>query len=101
MKRLILGLFALSLMASPAFAVATTKSVLANTAWTDLGVGPLLLCFKGASGVYAISDTTPSLVNEGFTMLSGDSVSLKTTSHVWATSRDALGVTAFTAPISP
>ena len=99
MKTIVIAV-ALALLASPASAVTTTKFVLANAGWTDLGTGPLLLGFAG-SGVYAISDTTPSFKGEGFTMISGDSVSLNTASHVWAMSPSSSGVSAYVAPISP
>lgn len=101
MKKLLLISAFLLASILPLGAVTTAKFALTNAAWTDLGAGPLLLSFRGSSGVYAISDATPSLTSEGFTMIAGDSAPIKTTSHVWATSKDALGVTAYVAPISP
>jgi hypothetical protein len=94
MKRLFLAvLFVLSLTA--AFAVVTTKFVLNNTTWTDLGAGPMLLGFTGGA-VYAIGDTTPTIPkSEGFTIPSGESFKVDTTSHVWGMARDAFSVNAY------
>lgn len=77
----------LALLATPAMAVTSTvRFVLDNAHWTDLGPGPLLLGFKGA-GVFAVSDTTPTIpLTEGFTMISGDSRYITAASHVWAMS---------------
>jgi hypothetical protein len=92
---LALALF-LSLTA-PSLAVTTAKFTLVNTAWTDLGPGPMLLSFKG-SGVFAIADTAPAIpLGEGFTMISGDSFYVSSTSHVWATTQGAAGVVAYVA----
>jgi hypothetical protein len=85
--------------ATPAFAVATTKYTLTNSGWTDLGAGPMLLSFQG-SGVFAVGDTTPTLVNEGFGIRAGRSFPVKTTSHVWARATGAFGVNAYAAPIN-
>jgi hypothetical protein len=93
-------LFALAVSAAPALgAVATAKYTLTNSGWTDLGAGPLLLAFRG-TGVFAIGDTTPTLVGEGFGVRPGRSKPLKTTSHVWATAKGAFGVDAYVAPIT-
>jgi hypothetical protein len=92
-------LFALLVSATPAFAVATTKYALTNSGWTDLGAGPMLLSFQG-SGVFAVGDTTPTLVNEGFGIRAGRSFPIKTTSHVWAKAPGAFSVNAYVAPIS-
>jgi hypothetical protein len=82
-------------LASPLAAATTAKFTLTNTAWTDLGAGPLLLSFKG-SGVFAVADTTPTLsLGEGFTMISGDSFYINSTSHVWGSAKGAPGVTAY------
>jgi hypothetical protein len=87
------------LTATAAEAATTTKFTVTNAAWTDLGAGPMLLSFRG-TGVYAVSDTTPSLVQEGFGVAMGDSVAINTTSHVWAMAKDAANVDAYVAPIS-
>ncbi len=94
-------LLALALLgASPAWAIATTKFTLTNGSWTDLGAGPLHLTFKGA-GVYAVADATPTLpAGEGFRIASGDSVNVRTSSHVWAMAQGAAGVTAYAAPVN-
>ena len=97
MKRLVLMLVLVTALAAPALAVATAKFTLTNTAWTDLGAGPLLLNFKG-SGVFAVADTTPSIpLSEGFTMLSGESFYVSTTSHVWGMAQGNPSVTAYVA----
>lgn len=95
MKRLFLAaLFALSLTAA-AMAASTTKFVLTNSAWTDLGAGPMLLGFTGG-GVYAIGDTTPAIPkSEGFSIPSGESFYISSTSHVWGMSRDMFNVNAY------
>ena len=91
---------ALSMLASPLLAAtATTKFVLTNAAWTDLGAGPLLLSFKG-DGVYAVSDTVPSLTG-GFTRARGGSIPIDTASHVWAMAASANGAAVYAAPIMP
>ena len=95
MKRLLFAaFFALSLTAVLA-ATVTTKFVLNNTSWTDLGAGPMLLGFTGGA-VYAIGDTTPTIPkSEGFTIPSGESFKVDTTSHVWGMARDAFSVNAY------
>ena len=91
---------ALSMLASPLLAAtATTKFVLTSAAWTDLGAGPLLLSFKG-DGVYAVSDTVPSLTG-GFTRARGGSIPIDTASHVWAMAASANGAAVYAAPIMP
>ena len=93
-------LFALAVSTAPALgAVATTKYTLTNSGWTDLGVGPLLLAFRGV-GVFVVGDATPSLNAEGFGIRAGRSFPLKTTSHVWARAPGAFSVDAYAAPIS-
>ena len=60
-------------VAPPAQAqVVTTKYTLTASAWTDLGVGPVLVSPAGRI-VFAVADTTPSLVAEGFSVLPGAS----------------------------
>jgi hypothetical protein len=94
-------LLALAVSAAPALgAVATTKYALTNSGWTDLGAGPLLLGFNG-TGVFAIGDTTPTLVDEGFGIRAARSFPVKTTSHVWARATPgAFSVSAYAAPIT-
>lgn len=88
----------LLLLVSPLMAATTTaKFTLNNSNWVDLGAGPLLLSFNG-SGVYAISDTTPTLPkSEGFGIPNGKSAHIDTTSHVWAMAQGAPNVTAYVA----
>lgn len=94
MKRLLFAAFFVLSLTS-AFAVVTTKFVLNNTSWTDLGAGPMLLGFSGG-GVYAIGDTTPTIPkSEGFTIPSGESFKVDTTSHVWGMAKDVFGVNAY------
>jgi hypothetical protein len=95
MKRLVFALALVMALAAPALAVTTAKFTLTNAAWTDLGAGPLLLTFKG-SGVFAVGDATPSIPkSEGFTMISGDSFYINSTSHVWGMAQGAPSVTAY------
>jgi hypothetical protein len=90
-------LVALAIIA-PALAVVTTRFALTNTAWTDLGTGPMLLTFNGL-GVFAISDTSPSIpLTEGFTIISGESFDISTTSHVWGMAKSSSGINAYVAP---
>src|SRR5580765_6996680 len=69
-----------------ALAVATTKITLNAAAWTDLGVGPLQLNSGGTQIVYAISDTTPSVLQLGFAVPTNSNQVVNTASHVWAMS---------------
>jgi hypothetical protein len=90
---------AASVIVSPlAAAVVTTKTVVTNSAWTDLGAGPMLLSFTG-DGVYAIGDTTPSLT-EGFSIKKGASHALSTTSHVWVRATSSSGVSVYATGIA-
>jgi hypothetical protein len=78
-------------------ATATVKFTLDNTHWVDLGAGPMLLTFRG-TGVYAVGDVTPAIpTTEGFTMISGDSFYVSSTSHVWGMAKGSAGVTAYVA----
>jgi hypothetical protein len=87
-------------LASPCLAAtATTKFQLTNAGWTDFGAGPLHLTFRG-QGVYAIADATPTLTGEGFRLISGDSVNVRTPSHVWGMATGAANVDAYVAPIN-
>jgi hypothetical protein len=80
-------------------AVTTTKFALSSTAWTDLGVGPIIVSPNG-SIVYAIADTTPAIpLNEGLKVLSGGSTVINTASHVWAMNQGASGASVYVAPI--
>ena len=98
-RSLLQGVSALAV--SSAFAATTTGEIaLTNTAWTDLGAGPLTLTLVG-DGVYAISDTTPALpFGEGFTIRSGKSVLVDTPSHVWASARGGANVSAYASPFT-
>ena len=98
-RSLLQGVSALAV--SSAFAATTTGEIaLTNTAWTDLGAGPLTLTLVG-DGVYAISDTTPALpFGEGFTIRSGKSVLVDTPSHVWASARGGASVSAYASPFT-
>ena len=80
---------------SPAFAATTGKIALTGSAWTDLGAGPMLLGVTGGA-VYAIGDTTPAIPkSEGFSIPSGESFYISSTSHVWGMSRDVFNVNAY------
>jgi hypothetical protein len=95
MKRLLLVTFLVLSLTSAMAAVVTTKFVLNNTSWTDLGAGPMLLGFSGG-GVYAVGDTTPTIPkSEGFSIPSGESFYISSTSHVWGMSRDVFNVNAY------
>jgi hypothetical protein len=59
----------------------------------------MMLGFNGV-GVYAISDATPAIVREGFSVIAGESVPISTTSHVWAMMKDTANGTAYVAPIT-
>ena len=92
-----LALLSLLLVSPLMAATTTTRFALTNTAWTDLGAGPMLLSFKG-SGVFAVADTTPAIpLGEGFTMISGDSFYISSTSHVWGMAQGSAGVNAYVA----
>jgi hypothetical protein len=76
-------------------AAVTTVKYPVSGAWVDLGAGPLRLGFTG-DGVYAIADTTPAIPkSEGFSIPSGKSARVETTSHVWAMSKSNFGVNAY------
>ena len=84
---------------SPAQAqVVTTKYTLTANAWTDLGTGPVLVSTAGRI-VFAVADTTPTLVAEGFSVLPGASFTFNTTSHVWARSLDGISPFVYASPI--
>jgi hypothetical protein len=86
---------ALVLVSPLAEAVATAKYALTNTGWQDLGVGPMLLSFRG-NGVFAVGDVTPVIpVGEGFSVLSGASYRVETASHVWGSATGSAGVTVY------
>jgi hypothetical protein len=95
MKKLFLISALLLASITPLFAVTTAKFAVTNAAWTDLGAGPMLVSFRG-DGAFAVGDITPTIpVGEGFSILSGDSFKVDSTSHVWATSKTNSGVTAY------
>lgn len=99
MKRLVYALLALLFATSVGAAVATVKTTLSTTTWTDLGAGPALVAPSG-SVVFAIGDVTPTIpVNQGFMFPSSASQCLNTTSHIWAMSANAFGAYVFVAPI--
>jgi hypothetical protein len=98
-RRAFLTVAAGAVVSPLAAAVVTTKYLVANSAWTDLGAGPMLLSFRG-DGVYAIGDTTPSLADEGLHIRVGDSLPLSTTSHVWVRATSANSVSVYTASIA-
>jgi hypothetical protein len=85
---------------SAAAATTTAKYALSNAGWTDLGPGPMLLSFNGPTGVFAISDATPTLKAEGFGKALGGSIKIPTPSHVWGAATGNFGVTAYVAPIT-
>jgi hypothetical protein len=96
-----LALLALLLFPSLAHAqTVTTKFSLNNTAWTDLGPGPLMLGITGV-GVYAIGDAAPTITREGLNIVSGEAGPVFSASHVWAMMKDAPSGIAFVAPIVP
>ena len=96
MKKLLLISALLLVSIAPLEAVTTAKFSVSNAAWTDLGAGPMLLSFRGSSGVFVVADTTPAIpIGEGFTIMAGDSMRVESTSHVWAASKDNLGVVAY------
>ena len=99
-RRAFLASAAATIVSPLAAAVGTTKYTLTNSAWTDLGAGPLLLSFRGR-GVYAIGDTTPALLGEGFTRARGGTIRVSTTSHVWAMSASAANVDVYVSPYTP
>jgi fibronectin-binding autotransporter adhesin len=89
----------LAMPPSPAQAVtATTKYTLTTSSWTDLGVGPVLVSAAGRVA-FAVADTTPSLVSEGFSVLPGASFTFNTSSHVWAMSLDGISPYIYVSPI--
>jgi hypothetical protein len=101
MKRwLAIALMLIAAGTSSALADTTAKYALSNAGWTDLGPGPMLLSFNGPTGVFAISDATPTLKAEGFGKARGGSIRVVTPSHVWATATGNYGVTAYVAPIT-
>jgi hypothetical protein len=96
-----LALLAFLLFPSLAHAqTVTTKFSLNNTAWTDLGPGPLMLGINGI-GVYAIGDAAPTVTREGLNIVSGEAGPVFSASHVWAMMKDAPSGIAFVAPIVP
>jgi hypothetical protein len=97
MKKLLLIATLLLASVAPLEAVTTAKFALTNTAWTDLGAGPLLLSFKG-NGAFAVGDVNPAPgipAGEGFSVLSGASYRVETASHVWGSATSSSGVTVY------
>jgi hypothetical protein len=83
-------------------AVATTKITLSATAWSDLGVGPLMLGYGGHGNVvYAIGDVAPTIpLKEGFVFpTTGGSRCINTASHVWAMAAVPYPTWVYVAPI--
>jgi hypothetical protein len=81
-----IGFVALAWLApAPAGAtIVTTPTTLSNSAWSDLGPGPMFIGLaSGWSAIYAIGDSAPSLVARGYPVpAAGQNVF--TSSHVWA-----------------
>ena len=100
MKRFIFALLALLVASSVAAAVATVKTALSATAWTDLGAGPALVTASGTV-VFVIDDVTPvTPLSQGHVFApSGVAMCLNTTSHVWAMSTNAFPAYVFVSPI--
>lgn len=82
LKTLVIGLCLFMAFSHGPASSQTTKTPLNNASWTDLGAGPLFLSTIGGSW-YAVSSTTPSLVQEGFPVPPGG-VPVNSTEHVWA-----------------
>jgi len=83
-------------------AVATQQIALVNSAWTDLGAGPMKLSAVGGPIVYVIADTAPgSLTAPGYALSSSmGPVDVNSASHVWALAQPGYGSTALVAPIA-
>ena len=106
MKRLTLALFLLGascaslVLPEKAWAVATVKTTLNSTTWTDLGVGPLLLNAGGNQVVYAISDLAPSIVQQGFALPTDKNETVNTASHVWAMAATPYAAFVYVSPVA-
>ena len=100
MKRLVFALLASLLAVSAAAAVATLKTTLNSSTWTDLGAGPALVTASG-SVVFTINDVTPvTPISQGHIFPSnGTAMCLNTTSHVWAMAANAFPAYVFVSPI--
>ena len=89
MKRLIIAT-AIAIAATCAIftgsAFATTQVTLSSTAYTDLGVGPILLGAVGGPIAYQISASQPVVTTPGYYLNVDDSpVDIHTTTlHIWA-----------------
>lgn len=95
-KALIIGLGLLFMLPCGPASAQTTKTPINNTGWTSVGTGPLFLSTIGHAW-YAVSGTTPSLVEEGFSV-PPEGVAVNTTLQVWARLREDYKGTAYTYP---
>jgi hypothetical protein len=99
MKRTILALLALLAAAPSLAAVATVKTALNSSTWTDLGAGPAMIGANG-SVVFVIDDVTPvTTISQGF-VLGVAPQCVNTTSHVWAMSANSFPAWVFVSPIA-
>ena len=100
MKRFTFALLALLVASSVAAAIATVKTTLNASTWTDLGAGPALVTASG-SVVFTINDVTPvTPISQGHVFpANGTAMCLNTTSHVWAMASNAFPAYVFVSPI--
>ena len=89
LRELMAGALALALavfgVAPSLAATATTTVALSQTAYTDLGAGPMLLGANGGAVIYQVADSQPATPTAGLLQQSGDPpVFVQTSSHVWA-----------------
>ncbi len=75
---------------------ATTSVTLGQTAYTDLGAGPMLLGARGGDIDYQVADSQPSLVSIGHLMVAGSPPAKldDVTAHVWARALNSGGAVA-------
>lgn len=82
LKALVVGLLLFVALPHGPASAQTTKTALNASSWTNVGTGPLFLSTIGHAW-YAVSSTTPSLVQEGFPVPVGG-VAVNTSEIVWA-----------------
>lgn len=82
-------------------ATATSNVTVNESAWTDLGVGPLqIVAFKSGPASYAISDVSPTIGGtQGFPIPIDHPLVVNTVTHVWARATTSVATTVTFAPI--
>lgn len=82
LRPLIAAFFFCTAVSAPAWAVVATTAVPCVTAWTDLGIGPMIVQ-ASSSCVIAVADVTPGASLVGFHLGSSVPYNYSGTSRLW------------------